>query len=271
MRIGVLHPGKMGSTVAASFAETGHEVSWASEGRSEATAGRASGLVDGGSLADVCAASELIVSVCPPHAALDVARAVASTGFDGTFIDANAVAPATTLQVREVVTGPMVDGSLIGPPAHQAGTTHLYLSGDGANDLAEALNGGLLEVRAIDGPVGAASALKMAYGGWSKASAGLLLALIAYAEASGVRDDLFAEWDESIPGTTDRAERTARGSGPKAWRFAGEMREVAAALDAEGLPDGFHLGAAEVFERLAGFKDAEPGPELEAALRALLD
>ncbi|UCG40984.1 MAG: DUF1932 domain-containing protein [Acidimicrobiia bacterium] len=270
MRIGVLHPGKMGSTVAASFAAAGHEVAWASEDRSDATVARAAGLIDSGSLSALCDSSRLVVSVCPPHAAVAVARAVAATGFDGTYLDANAVAPATVAAVGTVV-GDLVDGSIIGPPAREPGTTRMYLSGEGAPDLAEALNGGPLEVRAIEAPVGAASALKMAYAGWTKGSAALLLAIAGYAEAAGVRDALAAEWHESIPGLTDRVERTSRGVGPKAWRFAGEMREIAASLASEGLPDGFHLAAADLYEHLSGFKDAYPGPELDDVLRELLD
>jgi 3-hydroxyisobutyrate dehydrogenase-like beta-hydroxyacid dehydrogenase len=270
MQIGVLHPGKMGSTVAASFAAAGHEVAWASEGRSDATAARAAGLTDAGSLAALCGSSDLVVSVCPPHAAVAVARAVAATGFDGMYLDANAIAPTTVDAVGTVVDD-LVDGSIIGPPAREPGITRLYLSGDGASDLAEALNGGPLEVRAIEGAVGAASALKMAYAGWTKGSAALLLAIAGYAEAAGVRDALIAEWQESIPDLADRAERTSRGVGPKAWRFAGEMREIAASLASEGLPDGFHLAAADLYERVSGFKDADPGPDLDNVLRELLD
>jgi hypothetical protein len=111
----------------------------------------------------------------------------------------------------------------------------------------------------------------MAYAGWTKGSAALLITMAGYAEAAGVRDELLTEWAESLPGLTERADRTSRNVGPKAWRFIGEMSEIAASLDAEGFPDGFHLAAADLYERLAGFKDADPGPTLADVIEELGD
>lgn len=273
-RILVLHPGAMGSTIGASLVAAGHDVHWVADGRSAATSERAdaAGLIAQPSLSAACAEVELVVSVCPPAAAVEVATAVAATGFAATYLDANAIAPATAEAVAACFDGSgatVVDGSLIGPPARQEGTTRLYLSGPGdVEGLADELSGGPLGVVAIEGGIGAASALKMAYAGWTKGSSALLLAVAAYAAEAGVLDSLFGEWEQSIPGLGDDVRRRAAGVGPKAWRFAGEMDEIAASLDAAGLTDGFHRGAAEIYRALAGFKDAA-APSLEEVVAAL--
>ncbi len=103
----------------------------------------------------------------------------------------------------------------------------------------------------------AASALKMAYAAWTKGSAALLLAVRVLARREGVEKALLEEWAASQPGAFARSERSARGTAPKGWRFEGEMREIAATFSAAGLPDGFHLAAADAYARLARFKDAK--------------
>ncbi len=104
--VGLLHPGAMGVTVGAAAAVGGSRVVWASEGRSEATSKRArdAGLEDAGSLAAVLDQADVVLSVCPPHAALDLAREVGAT-FDGLFVDANAVSPETARQIGAAGSG----------------------------------------------------------------------------------------------------------------------------------------------------------------------
>ena len=128
--IGVLHPGEMGSSVAAAARAGGSRVIWASAGRGEATRKRAEaeGLEDVATLVRLARESEIILSVCPPANAPDVAREVAAARFGGTFVDGNAVAPATTRAIGEIVTAGgarFVDGGIIGPPARKAGGTRL--------------------------------------------------------------------------------------------------------------------------------------------------
>jgi hypothetical protein len=72
-----------------------------------------------------------------------------------------------------------------------------------------------------------------------------------------------------MPDLIPRAEYTASAIGPKAWRFAGEMKEIAAAFAAHGLPSGFHAGAAELYGALGEFKDRSPGPSLNEVLDLL--
>ena len=179
MITGILHPGAMGHSIGATCAG---RVIWASEGRSSATKERATaaGLDDVGTLTALTATADVVVSVCPPGAALDQATDVAQTGFDGIYVDANAVAPATARSIAERFDA-FVDGGIVGPPAHRPGTTRLYLSGDHAGDVAARWDGSALETRLVAGGPGAASAVKMCFAGWTKGTSALLLAIRAVA------------------------------------------------------------------------------------------
>ena len=253
LTIGLLHPGEMGAALGAALRERGHDVLWASAGRSAATRERAdrAGLRDAGSVVALARSSDLVVSVCPPDAALDVARAVA--GWASVFVDANAVSPATVRAIRGVIEetgGRCVDGGIVGPPPVRAHTTRLYLSGPGADAVAGAFEGTRVEASIVGPQVGAASALKMTYAAWTKGTAALLLAILAAAREAGVEDALLAEWQRSQPGLEERWAQAADAAAHKGWRWVGEMEEIAATFAAAGLPDGFHRAASDVFRRV---------------------
>jgi 3-hydroxyisobutyrate dehydrogenase-like beta-hydroxyacid dehydrogenase len=265
--IGLLHPGDMGSVVGACAVVGGSRVLWASEGRSAGTRDRAAaaGLEDAARLAAVVAGSDVVVSVCPPHAALDLARAVAALRFSGLFVDANAVSPSTAREIGGTVEAGgavFVDGGLIGPPPRAAGTTRLYLSGREAKRASALFDGTRLEAIALSDAPGAASALKMAYAAYTKGVSALLIGVRALAAAEGVDDALLAEWHRSQPDLPKRSEAAARDNARKAWRFVGEMEEITAAFEAAGLPGDFHEAAAEIYRRLAVYKDATTPPSM---------
>ena len=271
--IGLLNPGEMGSMVGAAVRSAGARVLWAGEGRSTATRKRASdaGLEDAGSVASVVRASEVILSVCPPAAAVDVAAQVAKLRFAGTYVDGNAVAPATAREIGGIIEkggATFVDGGIIGPPPVKQGTTRFYVSGRGAERIAALLTAGPLQAIVVPGGPGAASTVKMAYASWTKGSAALLLAVCALASAEGVEDALVREWKISQPDLSPRAESAAKSNAKKAWRFIGEMEEIAATFAAAGLPDGFHQGAAEIYRRMEIYKDGA-SPSFAEVLRAL--
>jgi 3-hydroxyisobutyrate dehydrogenase-like beta-hydroxyacid dehydrogenase len=250
--IGLLHPGEMGAAIGAVLRGRGQRVVWASEERSADTRKRAdeAGLEDAGSVEELVRRSEVILSVCPPHAALEVAGSVA--GFRGVFVDANAIAPATAREVAAVVAaggGESVDGGIIGPPPRAAGATRLYLSGGEAEAVACLFAGSVVDARVLSGELGTASALKMAYAAWTKGTAALLLAIGELARAEGVESALHEEWRLSLPDLNERSQRAARSAQAKGWRWVGEMEEIASTFAAAGLPDGFHRAAAEVFRR----------------------
>jgi len=241
--VGLLHPGEMGAAVGEDLLAAGHHVLWASAGRSPETRTRAelAGLEDAGSVEELARRSEVILSICPPHAALDVARSVA--GFDGIYIDANAVSPATAREIG----GRLVDGGIIGPPPLEPGTTRLYLAGEEADTVAALFHRTLLEPVVISDEPGPASALKMAYAAWTKGTAAMLIAIRALARAEGVEEALLDEWRLSLPELIDRSAAAARSADRKGWRWVAEMEEIASTFAAAGLPDGFHKAAAEVF------------------------
>jgi 3-hydroxyisobutyrate dehydrogenase-like beta-hydroxyacid dehydrogenase len=246
--VGILHPGEMGAAVAAALRERGEAVLWASAGRSSATAERAqeAGLEDVRDVSELCNRCEVLLSVCPPHAAVDVAREV--SGFTGTYVDANAVSPETARSIASLHAR-FVDGGIVGPPPLRAGTTRLYLSGGEAPRIAELFAGTRVDARVISGEPGAASALKAAYAGWTKGSGALLLTVRALAQAEGVEDALLEEWRLSLPELEERSAGAARAADRKGWRWVGEMDEITHSMAAHDLPTGFHEAAAEVFRR----------------------
>jgi 3-hydroxyisobutyrate dehydrogenase-like beta-hydroxyacid dehydrogenase len=261
----------MGSSIGASLTGAGHQVSWVTEGRSRASAERArsAGLEAVDTLAGALRTVSHVISVCPPDAALALARSVAATGFAGTYVDANAVSPASAREIHAAVGDAYVDAGIIGPPAWKEGTTRLYVAGSRAAEVAGWFSGSPTDARAIDAEPGAASALKMAYAAYTKGSAALLLAVRALAEHEGVTQTLLEEWDLSQPGLRGRSELTAVGTSAKAWRFEGEMREIAATFEAADLPGGFHEAAAEIYARMSSLKDVD-GADLHAVLTRLL-
>ncbi len=266
--VALLHPGQMGASIGAALRRAGHEVGWAADGRSQATRQRAvtAGLVQRTTVADLVGEADVVMSICPPHAALDVASQVATLGFSGTYVDANALAPTTAAKMARMVEAAgavFVDGDIIGGPVRPGGGTRLYLSGPGAGGVAALFTGpDDPEVVVLgDDPV-AASTLKMCYAAWTKGTSALLLTIDAAARRGGVREALVAEWERTQPDVPVRLRAAVAGTPAKAWRFAGEMEEIAATFADAGLPDDFAHGAAEVYRRLTHFKD---GPTADGA------
>jgi 3-hydroxyisobutyrate dehydrogenase-like beta-hydroxyacid dehydrogenase len=273
--LGILHPGNMGISIAASAQNSGCEVYWASERRSQQTRERAEefSLHDAGTLAQLCQNCSVIVSVCPPHAAEDVAAQVVAQGFTGLYVDANAISPQRAVRIGEMMVAggvAFVDGGIIGGPAWEPGQTWLYLSGGRAKEVAECFSAGPLETDVIGEGIGRASALKMCYAAWTKGSTALLCAILATAEELDVWEELRQQWDRDWPDFAEQAANRARQVTAKAWRFAGEMAEISATFTAAGLPGGFHTTAADLYRRIAHFKDASEVPVLEDVLAALV-
>lgn len=272
--VGLLHPGEMGAAVGDCLVSVGHEVLWDPAGRSRGTTGRAlAAELTGVKFDRIIAKSSVILSICPPHAAIDVAQQVAAAGYTGCYVDANAISVATAEQVSAIVTAAgasYVDGGIIGQPPEVAGHTRLYLSGPQANEVRALFNRSRLDARIAEGPPYAASAVKMAYAAWTKGSSALLLAARALARAGGVERTLLAEWQLSQPNLTAQSERSATAAAAKGWRWVGEMEEIAAAMSAAGLPDGFHEAAAELYDR-ASRADIPTGRRTVTTAKETLD
>ena len=274
-KLGILHPGQMGISIAASAKNSNCEVYWASEGRSEATRQRAAEheLTDVQTLERLCQTCSIIVSVCPPHAAELVANEVLTAGFQGMYVDANAIAPQRAERMGQVFDAAgldLVDGGIIGGPAWEPGRTWLYLSGEEAQVAADCFNAGSLEVSVIGAEIGKASALKMCYAAYTKGTTALLSGILAAAEDLGVRAELEHQWSRGGSDFAAQTQNRVRRVTAKAWRFEGEMKEIASTLAGASIPGGFHIAAAEIYRRLANFKDDAETPSLDDVLAALL-
>jgi len=273
-KIGILHPGEMGVSIAASAISSGHEVYWTSEGRSETTCLRAKkqGLIDVKTPTQLCQTVEMILSVCPPHAAEDLAQSVIEQGFKGYYLDANAISPQRAIKIGQMLeeTGiRFIDGGIIGGPAWMPKETCLYLSGRVSHMVADCFSNGLLETRIIGQVIGKASALKMCYAAYSKGTTALLAAILATAESHGVRDELYQHWDRDDKGFSEQVNRRITRVVAKAWRFEGEMHEIASTFQEAGLPGGFHESAAEIYRRMAAAQGESEALSLGEIMDAL--
>ncbi|MFF7202047.1 DUF1932 domain-containing protein [Streptomyces sp. NPDC008141] len=223
---------------------------------------------DIGELAD---RASVIVSICPPASAHDVATAVAAQNFAGIYVDGNAVSPATMASISAAMLrtrATLVDGSIIGSPPSESKSARLYLSGpaEALPIVARLFAGSAVEVHSMGGDVGRASALKLSYSSYQKTSR--VLAAVAYALASdwGVEDELL---DVARGRTTSYLSDAAYAPkvAARAWRWAPEMREAASALAEASLPTDLVEAAARVLELWASAKDQPM--ELRDALNLL--
>jgi 3-hydroxyisobutyrate dehydrogenase-like beta-hydroxyacid dehydrogenase len=275
LNVGFLHPGEMGISLAVSAQESGHTAYWVSDGRSNRTRERAErfNLVDAGTLKQLCRICSVIVSVCPPHAAEEVAANVLSCSYTGLYLDANAISPQRSLRISDSIErsgARYVDGGIIGGPAWEKGETRLYLSGPEADRAAACFSSGALDVLIIGDSIGKASALKMCYAANTKGTTALLCAIVALAERLEVRSELNDVWSHGGSDFSERTNARVTRVTRKAWRFMGEMGEIADTFENVGLPGGFHRAAGTIYQRIAHFKEADELPNLELVLESLL-
>jgi 3-hydroxyisobutyrate dehydrogenase-like beta-hydroxyacid dehydrogenase len=266
---GLLHPGRMGAAIAAQLIARGHRVVWCPVGRSAGSARRAeqAGLVAVDGIGELLAASDVVFSICPPAAAEEIADQVA--GYDGIFVEANAISPHRMVAIGERLGGTVVDASIIGPPPSATARARVYLSGpaDAVELVHGLLAGSMAEPVSLGARLGQASALKMAFGSFQKTSRALAAVSHAIAGDYGVTEQLLKEATElgdnalMQPGYLPSA-------AARAWRWAPEMIEVAETARALGLPDALATGSAEVLARWAADRD-DFDIDLATALRHL--
>lgn len=258
--VAVVAPGNMGAAVGRRLREHGVRVVTTLEGRGAASAARAREA--GMTLVprDRLCEAQFVLSILPPAAALTFAQTMApllrSAGQKPVFVDCNAVSPDTVRQIGDVVvaTGAsFIDAAIIGlPPRASPGPSpHFYSSGPEANRLLALASYGL-DVRLLEGPVGAASALKMCYAGINKGLAAVAAAMILAASRSGTTAALHQEMSESLPGLLNSLRRQVPDMLPKAYRWVAEMREIAAfgGAEDEATREIFN-GFSRLFEEIA--------------------
>ena len=258
--VAIVAPGNMGAAVARRLGDHGVRVVTTLEGRGPASAARAREAGMTVVPRDRLCEAQFVLSILPPAAALSFAQTMApllrSAGQRPLFVDCNAVSPDTVRQIGDVVvaTGAsFIDAAIIGLPA-KAGTgpgPHVYSSGPEANRLLALASYGL-DVRVLEGPVGAASALKMCYAGINKGLAAIAAAMILAAARSEATAALHQELSESLPGLLDSLRRQVPDMLPKAYRWVAEMREIAAfgGAEDEATREIFN-GFARLFEQIA--------------------
>lgn len=256
--IGILHPGVMGASVGSALKPVAGAVIWAAAGRSVTTSKRAeiADLVGVPDLAELARRAHVIISVCPPDAARDVAQQVAAVVRNRPdqplYVDANAVSPTTMAGIGELLgLDHVVDGAIIGPPAWESGRTVLWLAGEAAPVVAELFAGSPFTARVLAGGVGAASGLKACFAAQSKALPTIWLAIAEAARAYGVEEALRDELTRTGTDLTALLDGLDARAAGRAWRWVGEMEEAGDAFAAVGLPDGFSRAAAQMYQRMA--------------------
>jgi len=256
--VAIVAPGNMGAAVARRLTEHGVKVLTTLAGRGDASVARAAaaGMID--VPFDQLTGAQIVLSILPPAQALSFAARMAplllAADRKAVFVDCNAVSPETVQRIGAVVAAteaPFVDASIIGlPPKPGQASPHFYVSGESATRV-QVLGEYGLDVRVLEGPVGAASALKMAYAGINKGVAALAAAMILAASRSGAAGALYQEMSESLPGLLQSLRRQVPDMLPKAYRWVAEMREIAAFAGEDGAARQAFLGFAELFERIS--------------------
>ncbi|MFC4506116.1 MULTISPECIES: DUF1932 domain-containing protein [Streptomyces] len=270
--VAILHPGSMGAAVAACANLNAKNVLWCSQGRSEASIARAeqAGLEAVESLSELLDRADMLISLCPPAAAEDIARQVAKHGFrGGLYVEANAISPERVRRIAGLLpeTWAVVDASVVGSPPTGGKTPTLYLSGpSGATECVDAVFANTaVHTHWLGSELGQASALKLSYTAFQKASRLLAALSIGIAREHGVdqelitvaskRTDSYLTEPQYIPKTAARA-----------WRWGPELDEAGDMLAAAGIPDDVLRAAARTLERWHAIKD-----DTEITLDAALD
>ncbi|MFD8319134.1 DUF1932 domain-containing protein [Kitasatospora purpeofusca] len=258
--VGILHPGSMGAAVAACARANAARVLWCPTGRSAATAVRAerAGLESVAGLDDLLAQAHIVLSLCPPAAAEDMARVVAERRYAGVYVEANAINPERTQRIAALLDGDaraVVDGAVIGSPPVGGKRTRLYLSGpaDAMSLVEDLFAGSPVETPVLGNDIGQASALKLAYSSYQKTSRVLAAVAFGAARAHGVDEallDVAGKRQGSYLVETGYIAKTAA----RAWRWGPEMEEAADMLSTLGLPDELLRAAAQALARWGNSK-----------------
>ena len=254
----VIAPGMMGAAVGKRLVDHGVKVLTSLKGRSAETAERASatGMI---SVEDEeIAGSDFILSILPPGDAVSLAQRFAPTltasNSKPVFVDCNAVSPRTVDRIAAVIapTGSsFVDAGIIGaPPRPNDAGPRFYASGPQAPRFASLREFGL-DVRVLDGPMSAASAMKMSYAGITKGTQALAAAMLLAATRGGTADNLLAELQGSQPHILAWLKRNLSLMPPKAYRWVAEMHEIADFVGDDASAHEMYAGAAHFYEQIA--------------------
>lgn len=258
--VAVIGTGDMGSAVGGAFVRAGYRTVTAGSGRSRASRELAAsaGIEDLVSLEAAVRNADIVLSIVPPAAAQAfaavAARAMLAARARPTFVDCNAVAPATVRAIARVIEpsgAAFVDAGIVGRgPAPGGERTRFYVAGAARRTVVDLA---VPELELLDmGPeIGAASALKMAYASLNKGTDALHTAVLLAAERLGVRAPLLRELERSQTEALARMRARVPFLAATAARFAPEMAEIAATYESVGVTPQFHRGAEWLYALLA--------------------
>ncbi|KYJ87630.1 NAD(P)-dependent oxidoreductase [Sulfurovum riftiae] len=274
-RVGFLYPGDMGVFLAHSVQNSGYETLWCSEQRSQSTCQRAEqqDMVEVSSLVELCEQSSIIISICPPHAASDVAYQVLQQHFTGIFVEANAISPELSKRLSAAFAKKgvsYVDAAVFGGTNLTSKNTQIFLSGSKGEQIASIFSSGPVISKVISDEIGKASATKMCHSMYSKGIWAMLHTAVSAAEHYGIRDQLESLWIKNNVNFTENTYKNMQRTSKKAWRFSAEMNEISSTFHAAGLPDGFSKASSEVYRRLVKFKEYDQEPDIEEIINTLL-
>jgi 3-hydroxyisobutyrate dehydrogenase-like beta-hydroxyacid dehydrogenase len=267
--VGILSPGDMGHTVGKMLGSRGMRVITCLQGRSERTRSlaRSAGIEEVPSYPGLVSEADLILSIMVPAqaeiAATGIAQAINETGADVVYADCNAISPATTRRIGDVMTnagGRFVDASIIGGPPRKRGTTRFYASGPDLTEFRE-LDAYGLDVVSLGQEIGLASAIKMCYAALTKGLAALCTELLTAAEVLGVSEPLHREFQMSQAILYERMQRGLPGIPAKSKRWIGEMEEISQTFAQVGLTPKMLAGAAEMYRFVGDTTLADRSPE----------
>lgn len=268
--IAVVASGGMGAAVGARLAQRGAQVITSLAGRSAASADRARAANMQPASDEELAAADIFLSIVPPNQALPLAERMAARfqpGHKPVYVDLNAVSPQTASEIAAVITATgasFVDGGIIGgPPRDGYAGPIFYLSGP-VGGCGETLEQYGLKVKALEGGIGAASALKMAYAGITKGTTALGACMILAAERAGVGDALRAELASSQAEMLARLHKAIPDMLPKAYRWVPEMQEIAQFIGTDRGESQILLGMSDLYAQIAD--DFDDGRALVALL-----
>lgn len=256
--VAVIAPGAMGAAVGKRLVERGLKVLTSLQDRSAATVARANAAGMTAANDDEIAGADFILSVLPPGDALPLAQrfapALAARNGKPVYVDCNAVSPPTLERIAAAIapTGcPFVDAGIIGgPPRPDHGGPTFYASGPEAPRFA-ALGQFGLAIRVLEGPLSAASALKMSYGGITKGITAIAAAMFLAASRGGSADALFLELKESQPQLLAWFSRQIPNMYSKAYRWVAEMEEVSDFAGDNAAAKDMYAAVAEFYQHLA--------------------
>jgi 3-hydroxyisobutyrate dehydrogenase-like beta-hydroxyacid dehydrogenase len=279
-RVGIMSPGDMGGGIGKVLHEHGIDVWTSLEGRSDLTRLRAeeAGFRDAGSLDRLVAEVDMLLSVLVPAEARPLAESVAAamqrTGKRPVFVECNAIAPQTVLEIERLVRASgadFIDAGIIGGPPRTGYSPHFHCSGP-STAILEGLRDHGLDIRVVGPKIGQASGLKMVYAASTKGTTALWTELLVASRALGLEGALREELGE---GATARQQMNGIPNMPnRARRWVGEMEEIAATFAGLGMTPRILEGAADMYRlvgetSLADLTTRDPKPSLDDVLLTL--